>query len=149
MATPLCEGCFRDAKALYFNTPSSPGAWYCDLHVPPMTLLHERLEEGRQAEAALAASVDTWVHEFGLMQQRAIDAETRLHAERHSATINGDQAERAEDRVALLEGLLREVQWDGEPGDADDVQQCTFCTAWKDEGHKPDCRYVAALADGG
>jgi hypothetical protein len=34
MAVPVCEDCFRDARALYFNTSSSPGTWYCDLHVP-------------------------------------------------------------------------------------------------------------------
>jgi hypothetical protein len=56
-------------------------------------------------------------------------------------------------RVALLEGLLRAVEWGGNMGPTMTgmlaVRYCLFCYGVVTAGHAPDCRLAAALADGG
>jgi hypothetical protein len=62
---------------------------------------------------------------------------------RGDAETGGCEAVLLARRVALLEGLLREVQQHAHWG------TCSVCGWHRDHGHRPDCRLAAALADGG
>lgn len=55
----------------------------------------------------------------------------------------------AAERVALLEGLLRSVEWIDDHGPTPETDWCPACGWGRGEGHNPKCRLAVALADGG
>jgi hypothetical protein len=55
---------------------------------------------------------------------------------------------RLEARVALLEGVLRSVEWATAENDEGEYEFCPSCRYFWDE-HRDGCRLAAALADGG
>src|SRR4051794_13185334 len=51
-------------------------------------------------------------------------------------------------RVALLEGLLRSVEWNcPDLGTGDCEGRCPWCQVRRADGHAPDCRLAASLGD--
>lgn len=55
-----------------------------------------------------------------------------------------DEVDRLRARVALLEGVLRSMQWSA-TSKLRDV--CPSCGAWEPNGHFPDCELAAALGE--
>jgi hypothetical protein len=95
--------------------------------------------------------------ELAALRERTEAAEAALNVEVEEGLGFVGQslviADRLTRRVALLEGLLRSVEWGGELASTvtglAPTHCCLFCFGAVTDGHAPDCRYVAALADGG
>lgn len=122
------------------------------------------LEEGLESESCLCSD--------GLCEadDRLVTDYRRLRAELAAAVARAEEAERDRDdceaagadetasrlnmeraiedlmaRAALLEGLLREVEWKGDT----EADRCPLCERSKYDGHAPACRYAAALSAAG